>query len=117
MRDETRRKLDGFKKRQQLKRILVVGGALAAAGVLYALGTIVHEQRELSGIVRRAQWAKKYEKIPGLYPDIEVALDNGPVVSVGTMTPMLPEVGSRIVVLEKTRIFGIRTYRWAGPGP
>lgn len=111
MREETRRKLDGFKKRQRARRILV------AAGALYALGTIVHAQRELSGTVRRAQWARGYEKTPGVFPDIEVALDNGPVVGVGTMAGVLPDVGSRIVVLEETRVFGIRTYRWPGPGP
>ncbi len=62
VREETRRKLEGSKKRQQLKRILVIGGALLAAGALYALGTIVHEQREVSGTVRRALWAKKMRR-------------------------------------------------------
>ena len=115
MREETRRKLDESKKRRQLKRILVIGGALLAAGSLYALGTIVHEQREVSGTVRRAVWAKRYEKIPGLYPEIEVALDDGQVVSVGTMAGKLPETGSRIVVIEEIRVLGLRTYSWPGP--
>jgi hypothetical protein len=116
MREETRRKLDGFTKRQKLRRVLIVGGALIAAGALYAVMSPVYSQREVSGLVQRAQWARGYEKTPGVFPDIEVVLDSGPVVSVGTMAGVLPEVGSEIVVIEEERILGITTYRWAGPG-
>jgi hypothetical protein len=115
MREETQRKLDGFAKRQKLRRVLIVGGALVAAGALYVVGSTVYSQREVSGLVQRAQWARGYEKTPGVFPDIEVVLDSGPVVSVGTMAGVLPEVGAEIVVIEEERVFGIKTYRWAGP--
>jgi hypothetical protein len=114
MREETQRKLDGFKKRQQLRRVLVIGGALLAAGVAYVAATTVYAERELAGTVKRSAW-ETHSDFGTRYPVLDVGIDDGRVVSVGTMAPTLPEVGSRIVLIEEQRLFGTRTYRWEGP--
>jgi hypothetical protein len=116
MRDETQRKLDGFRKRQQLRRVLIIGGALVAALAAYAAGTTVYAERELAGTVKRAAW-ETHSDFGTRYPVFDVGVDDGAVVRVGTMAPALPEVGSRIVLIEEQRLFGYRTYRWDGPAP
>lgn len=117
MREETRKRLD----RLEAKGIL---GWVSASAVLalmlagfVAYHTTARDARHVAGTVQSADW-RLNEDTGQSYPFIEVKLDGGPAVRVGSMAPALPSVGDRITVRERAMLFDYMTvYEWDGPVP
>jgi len=116
MRRETKDKLDGLANGD--RRVLRQGLAAVAvltlvAGLGFASSSRIISERILSGEVRWAIW-KVDDETGQRYPSMQVMLDDGRLVHVGTLQPRLPQVGTRVVVREKAGVWRNRWYAWEG---
>jgi hypothetical protein len=85
---------------------------LAAFAACYATA---HVARRVGGTVESADW-RLNEDTGQTYPFIEVKLDGGSSVRVGSMAPALPGVGDRITVRQRAMLFNYMTvYEWERP--
>ncbi len=85
---------------------------LAAFVAYYATA---HVARRVGGTVESADW-RLNEDTGQAYPFIEVKLDEGASVRVGSMAPALPGVGDRITVRQRAMLFDyVTVYEWEGP--
>lgn len=96
---------------------------LVAFGVAAAVigGTIAHkalstrDARQVDGTVESADWRLNGET-GHVYPFIEVRLEDGSAVRVGNAAPVLPAIGDRITLRERSMLFDTMTvYEWDGP--
>lgn len=115
MREETRKRLD----RLQAQGIIGWMPVVAVLALLFAGFFAIHmgarEEREIAGTVQSAKW-RLNDDTGQHYPFIEVKLDSGASVRVGTLAPALPAVGDRITLRQRALLFDYMTvYEWAGP--
>ena len=110
------------KLRERVETRDVLGWASALALLAIVLATFVacyataHVARRVGGTVESADW-RLNEDTGQAYPFIEVKLDGGSSVRVGSMAPALPGVGDRITVRQRAMLFDYMTvYEWEGPG-
>ncbi len=116
MRQETKDKLDGLENsdRSNFRRGLTAVAVLTlVAGIGFASSSRIISERILPGEVRWAIWNVDHET-GQRYPSMQVMLDDGRLVHAGTLQPQLPQVGMRVVVREKTGLWGNRWYAWEG---
>lgn len=116
MREELRRRLDEELKNDRYAfRILVglIAITFVILGIAYYLLTGVETQRSTQGIVR---WAEsKIESRTGRrISRIQVELEDGRIVNVATTLMLLPQLGSKIVMRERTQASGYHEYVWDG---
>jgi hypothetical protein len=114
LREETRQKLDvaAQSERSRDRLALAFGGILVAlTGIFFAVNSYPVNERPVSGVVRWAVW--KYDHETGQrYPDMQVMLAEGQLVSATTLESGLPEVGSTVNLTERIWIWYPATYRW-----
>ena len=114
MREDTRKRLDRLHIRDWLGWLPVLGVLIALAGGLIALHMSAGSPRAVQGTVATADW-RLNEDTGQHYPHIEVKLDGGMEVRVGSFATTLPAVGTRIVVRQRGLLFDyLTTYEWDG---
>ncbi|NOT72512.1 MAG: hypothetical protein HOP09_14930 [Hyphomicrobium sp.] len=116
MRDDTKRKLDELAAGDRsFTRITMLLGAVlcVAVGVFITSWKTITAERLVAGNVTRSIWLINH-KTGMRYPDIEVALDEGRLVRVGTLEPKLPDIRARVVLREKSKLIGFHSYSWEG---
>lgn len=115
MQEETRRRLDRLHWRQLsdwLPALLVL--MLLLTG-FFAYHLSAREEHKVAGTVESAQWLLNSDT-GQFYPHIEVKLDSGASVRVGSLTPALPAVGDRITLRQRALLFNyVTAYEWDGP--
>lgn len=73
------------------------------------------EETAVGGTVRHAVW-RINDDTGQRYPDLEVLVDGGALVRVGTFGPELPQAGTRVTLRRRTIFFGsYHSYHWDGP--
>jgi hypothetical protein len=117
MREETRKRLDSLETKDILGWVSAFAVlALVCAGVV-AFHAAPREEREVAGTVESADW-RLNDDTGQTYPYIEVKLDSGSSVRVGSMAPALPAVGERITLRQRAMLFDyMKVYEWDGPAP
>jgi hypothetical protein len=115
MREETRKRLD----RLQLGDLLGWLPAFAIVALLLAALVALHmstgDARRVLATVESADW-RLNEDTGQHYPHIEVKLDTGASVRVGSFATTLPAIGQRITVRQRALLFEyLTTYEWPGP--
>lgn len=117
MRDETRKQSDRLQRRGAVGWLWAfVLVALAGAGVV-AYHMSAREVGHVAGTVQNAVW-RLNDDTGQQYPFIEVKLDSGSQVRVGSIAPALPTVGDRITLRQRAMLFDYMTvYEWEGPEP
>lgn len=112
MRDETRSKLND---RATFERwvfvILLVLGGLVFGAFSMPWGT---SKKTVLGFVRYAV-VKVNPETGQRYPDLQVALPDGRLVSVGSNFLELPKAHDTVKLTETRSITGFRSYMWQGP--
>jgi hypothetical protein len=114
MREKTRKQLDRLQRLDLAGWLPSLAVLLVLFGCLLAFHTTVRKEREISGTVLSATW-RTNQDTGQRYSDIHVALDNKTQVRAGSLAPLLPTVGARIVVRRRAMLLGYTTYQWDGP--
>jgi hypothetical protein len=116
VREETRRKLDSLvgdeRRLEKLAILLGVGLSLLSGLYFIASNTTLFDRFE-SGQVQWSVW-RVHEKTGQRHPSIQVMFDNGHLVRIETLEPILPAAGSRVLLRAKTSVTGFTTYSWEG---
>jgi hypothetical protein len=113
MRKETKDKLDKLQHFENRSLVVAIVSLTLLVGLYFAFRNVILSDQLKSGEVRWSVW-KIHEKTGIRYPDIQAHLDDGQLVSTGTLEPAIPAAGARIVVREKKMITGYRQYSWEG---
>lgn len=119
MREETRAKLDELVRlsRWYEYKALVIGAALTVGlGLLAIAYSIVVSEHDVNGTVQWAVWKIDHDT-GDKYADLQVMLADGRLVRAGTRGNSLPARDSDILVRERVRGIGYRTYTWEGATP
>ena len=115
MREETRKRLDHARWRELAGWLPAIAVLAVLVAGFFAFHMSEGEVRHVAGTVQSANW-RLNEDTGQHYPFIEVKLDSGMSVRVGTLAPALPVVGDRITVRERALLFDyMTTYEWEGP--
>lgn len=117
MREETRKLLDRLRRGDLLgwwPALAVLALVLTGFVVLRMSAGAEHK---VQGTVASADW-RLNEDTGQHYPHIEVKLDSGASVRVGSFATTLPGVGQRITLRQRPLLFEyLNTYEWTGPEP
>ena len=116
MREDTRRKLDDAQKTEMSFRLIALL-SLCAVGIFFGgyryASRVTVSEHSVAGRTQRAVW--RIDPDTGQsYPDFEANLEDGRRVRISTTVPNLPAVGTKLVLTEKTRATGYRSYIWDG---
>lgn len=115
MQDTTKTKLDRLQRRDMLGWLWVAVPLVLIVSALVAMRWHGGDVSHIDGTVASADW-RLNEDTGQRYPFIEVKLDTGSSVRVGSLAPALPIVGDRITVQQRAMLFDyLMTYQWEGP--
>lgn len=115
MREETRKRLDGLLASDWLGWLPAAVVLALFVGVALAAHVGVGDAKRVAATVESADW-RLNEDTGQHYPHIEVKLDSGASVRVGSLATSLPTVGARITIRQRPLLFDyLTTYEWDGP--
>lgn len=115
MREETRKQLDRLQASPWLGWLpaMVVLALFVGAAVAAHVGA--GDAKRIAAVVESADW-RLNEDTGQHYPHIEVKLESGASVRVGSLATALPAVGDRITIRQRPLLFEyLTTYEWDGP--
>lgn len=117
MREEARKRLERLGTKAVYGWVSVIAGlGLLLAGFL-TFHVWTGAERHVAGTVQSADW-RLNDDTGQHYPFIEVKLDGGGSVRVGSVAPALPTVGDRITLRQRAMLFDyMKVYEWDGPPP
>ena len=116
MREDTKRRLEAALAGDVYfgRMALLAGAALCAIfGLWLVASQTTISDRRASGVVQRAIWRINVGT-GQRYPDFYVALDDGRLVTAGTLNAELPAVGTRVTLHEMVRLTGYHSFFWEG---
>ena len=113
MREETKRKLDRHLARDRRSLWLWALGVVAVLACLTLIGVEPPRSRtQMQAIVRTSY--VEVDDMGQRHLVLEVELENGQRVRVGSFSLKPPEVGKSVIVTEAVGWLGYRSYQWDG---
>jgi hypothetical protein len=116
MRKETRKRLDRLQSSEWRGWLPALAVLALFVGGAVAMRMGAGDSQRIAGVVESADW-RLNQDTGQHYPHIEVKLDTGASVRVGSLATSLPAVGARISIRQRPLLFDyLTTYEWDGPG-